>query len=726
MNYRSRFWEIVFLALGIVTMLVSSLLVVFWKQLAPLERQVMIDLLLRHALALTIFALILVTLAALLLDSLYRNYIVAVARIAEEMRTILSVNPAHRIAPFGGADLRFLVQTLNAAADRNAEMQAGMADRIRLAAAEAQREKNILAAILSELPQGVMICNPDGQILLYNRQAARLLGRPASTPGGAECVPGSDAGCFIGLGRSIFGALDRHLILHALDEVMEKIARREEGAVARFGMASGGGRLLGVETLPILEKSGALGGFILMIEEITQQLAQSRRAREIWHALSASIRQALGAICCSAGLLRQPGKERPDLPQAELLENIEGAAWEMAAAVEGVDHEVQAQMASHWPLIPLAAGDLAAHLGRKAREQLGIEIRWGEAPGDLLVGVDRYAITLALLFLLARLKQMTACIEYSGRIEVRDGLAHFTLFWQGAPLRLETLREWRAMRVAVGEESLPFTLEELLRHHEAALWSQPAGRYLERSSLRLLLPPAQMEAPETQRPATIMADERPDFFDFDLFRPTDQTIAQESRLLTELPYTVFDTETTGLDPAGGDEIVAIGAVRLVNGRLLGGEVFDQLVDPQRPVPAASVRIHGIDPAMLAGQQTVGPVLQRFAQFAAQTVLVGHNAAFDMRMLQISEGRSGIRFSNPVLDTLLLSGVVYPAHGDHSLEAIARRLGIRIVGRHTALGDAMMTGEIFLKLLPLLAHKGVFTLGEAIEASRKTYQARLKY
>ena len=86
----------------------------------------------------------------------------------------------------------------------------------------------------------------------------------------------------------------------------------------------------------------------------------------------------------------------------------------------------------------------------------------------------------------------------------------------------------------------------------------------------------------------------------------------------------------------------------------------------------------------------------------------------------------MRFGQPVLDTLLLSAVVHPSFENHDLDAIAERLGVRVIGRHTALGDALVTGEVFLKLLPLLAERGIVTLGQALEASRETYHARLQY
>ena len=160
--------------------------------------------------------------------------------------------------------------------------------------------------------------------------------------------------------------------------------------------------------------------------------------------------------------------------------------------------------------------------------------------------------------------------------------------------------------------------------------------------------------------------------------------------------------------------------------LLHHEGFEQLVDPGRPVPTASTKIHGITPDMLQGQPDIRSVLGAFHAYAQDTVLVAHNAAFDMRFLQLKEADTGLAFDQPVLDTLLLSDLVHPQQESHGLEALAQRLGVQIVGRHTALGDAIVTAEVFLKLVPLLADKGIHTLGQAREAAQKSRFARVQY
>jgi len=221
-------------------------------------------------------------------------------------------------------------------------------------------------------------------------------------------------------------------------------------------------------------------------------------------------------------------------------------------------------------------------------------------------------------------------------------------------------------------------------------------------------------------------ESRPVYYDFDLFRQTEETCALEDRLLTQLIYTVFDTETTGLEPSQGDEIIQIGATRIVNGRLLRNETIDQLIDPRRRLKPESIPIHGITEEMLKGQPTLDLVLPTFHEFCEDTVLVGHNAAFDMRFLQFKEASTGIVFTHPVLDTLLLSAVIHPHQESHRLEAIAERLGVSVSCRHTALGDAMVTGEIFLRMIPLLAEQGIHTLGQARAAAARTYYARTRY
>ena len=192
----------------------------------------------------------------------------------------------------------------------------------------------------------------------------------------------------------------------------------------------------------------------------------------------------------------------------------------------------------------------------------------------------------------------------------------------------------------------------------------------------------------------------------------------DERPLSALTCVVFDTETTGLEPSKGDEMISIGAVRIVNGRLLRGEIFNEFINPGRPIPAASTNIHGITDAMVADAPTAIETLPRFHSFAGPGALIAHNAAFDMKFLSLKEKAAGVRFNQPVLDTLLLAAHVFGRDETLSLDGFRTGLAWELAAedRHTALGDAVATAEVFLRLLPILQARGVRTLGEAQAAS----------
>lgn len=456
-------------------------------------------------------SLLLVAIVGGLVSWLFQSYIIPILRMAEQTRLITMANPDYRISAGGARELLRLAAVINESADAAQRLQHEVDARIAATSLALRQEHNRFVALLSELPCGVMVCNGEGQILLYNRKAQELLER-----GEAAESPGR-----LGLGRSIFGFLDREPLTRALETIRQNL---EAGhAVPQLGLMTRpcGERLIRISMAP------------------------------------ADPGDERGSAACDFVLT---------------LEDVNGTAGE-------------GQQGGSVPPLPGLAGESANSAAK--------------------------------------------------------------------------------------------------------------------------IPP------------------RPLYYAFDLFhQPGQQALGHIP--LRQLTYVVFDTETTGLDPAGGDEIIQIGGVRIVGGRLRSEEVFDQLVNPRRPVPECSVRIHGIAPALLAAQPPIGEVLPRFHSFAREAVLVAHNAAFDMKMLQMKEGLIGLRFDQPVLDTLLLSTVVHPHQEGHSLEAIAARLNVTIVGRHTALGDALATAEVFLKLIPLLEAQGIVTLNDALAASAKSPYAKLKF
>jgi DNA polymerase-3 subunit epsilon len=158
----------------------------------------------------------------------------------------------------------------------------------------------------------------------------------------------------------------------------------------------------------------------------------------------------------------------------------------------------------------------------------------------------------------------------------------------------------------------------------------------------------------------------------------------------------------------------------VNGRRIDGEAFESLVNPGRPIPAAATAVHHVTNEMVAGAPPIEEIGRRFHRFAAGSVLVAHNAPFDLEFLRRHEAGIGHRFDHPVLDTVLLSAVIFGQHETHTLDALSERLGIVIPedSRHTAMGDTLATAEAFLKLLPMLRARGMETFGDVVAEMKK--------
>lgn len=226
----------------------------------------------------------------------------------------------------------------------------------------------------------------------------------------------------------------------------------------------------------------------------------------------------------------------------------------------------------------------------------------------------------------------------------------------------------------------------------------------------LLIDTAHAEiAPDAPRPLT---------FDFDLLseQPPSELGA---RRLSQIPFVVFDCETTGLLPHK-DELVQLGAVRVHRNHLIEGETIDRLIDPDRPIPASSTRIHGITDAMVAGAFSPKEAVTEFHHFARDAVVVAHNAPFDMAFIRRHSNGMGLEWNQPILDTVLVSAVLFGINESHTLDDLCTRLGVVIPEhmRHTGLGDALATAEVLCHMLPMLEARGFETLADVLEQTKK--------
>ncbi len=167
--------------------------------------------------------------------------------------------------------------------------------------------------------------------------------------------------------------------------------------------------------------------------------------------------------------------------------------------------------------------------------------------------------------------------------------------------------------------------------------------------------------------------------------------------LIDQTFVVVDTETTGTDPTE-HRIIEIGAVRVERGEIV--ERFEQLIDPECPVPRSITRLTGISPEMLRDKPTVGPAISSFVEWTRGAPLVAHNAGFDQRFLTLEGLRTGTSaFDEPFLCTLRLARRLLPGLPSKSLDALKKFYGLSVARRHRAMDDADLTGRILVRLLP---------------------------
>lgn len=180
--------------------------------------------------------------------------------------------------------------------------------------------------------------------------------------------------------------------------------------------------------------------------------------------------------------------------------------------------------------------------------------------------------------------------------------------------------------------------------------------------------------------------------------------------LKDIEFVVFDTETTGFHAYGGDRVISIGAVKLINGVIK--EEFQQIINPEREIPSEIEKLTGIRNGDVIDKPLVLDVLLDFLHYSKDYFLVAHHADFDVNFINFPlQKLCGVRLPNPIIDTLMLSYHLNPNLPSQELDCLLEKYQISDTGRHNSLQDAKMTAQLFHKfIIQLEEERGITTIG----------------
>jgi DNA polymerase III subunit epsilon len=617
------------------------------------------------------------------------------ARALAESR--LSEQPVPVPANHALGDLPGAVEAL---ADALAGARREVRKAMQSATASMDEQKAWLETILQGLTEGVLVCNRQHRIMLYNQSLLSTLGRPER----------------VGLGRSVFDLLSRAPLQHTLDR-LERRHHSEEQAGGN-GRSTGfvcstqdGQNILHGRMALMLDRAGEISGYLITLTDISDDIALLGSGEAVRYTLTRELRGTVANLRAAAENLTQ----FPDMDSAQranFTRIVLSESTTLSTTIDQLAGQISGHLLGRWPMADVLITDLVNCLDQTLAD---LEVSVVGIP--LWVHGDSLSLMQALEHLIRKLSQVTGESQFDIETMLGDKFVYVDISWQGTPIPAGQLENW--LDEVCTHEGGQQRLGNILERHDSEMWSQP-GTLEGTAVLRLPLP-------SPLRPQFIEASDslpaRPEFYDFGLLSDHQGDASLASQPLDALNFVVFDCEMTGLNPKGGDEVIAIAGIRVVKGRILRGETFERLINPGFSIPKDSIRFHGITDDDVADKPGITEVLPEFRDFVGDSILVAHNAAFDMTFLQLKEKATQVRFDNPVMDTLLLSSMLDGDEEEHSLDAICERYRIDIEGRHTAMGDTLATAEVLIRVIERLQGKGLRTFGEAMQASSMAAQLR---
>ncbi len=396
MSDRIRIGLALLAAWGLVLAAIVAAVLLVGADIGEQDRAALIRILGDRAPHLVVVSLLLVAPLAFVLRALFRLYVAAPRKLAEDVRIMLVANSAHRARPRGSKEMRRLAANVNDFAQAREALQQDVDRRIREANARIEEEKNRLAALMSELAQSVVVCNDEGRILLYNARAMQLLRKPLDGRPGARTWPQPG-------GAGTFDIRDlrpqphhpragKHLASASAgtrrDRWQTSSQRRRPGSSSACRWRRCRRRARGSAQD---DATGGITGFVLVLEDITRRIETGNRRDLLLQTLTQGTRASLGSVRAAVETIAAFPEMDKDA-QSRFIGIIGDEAKRLSAKLDQTVGEFADSLRTEWPLEDMRGADLIAAAQRRIESKLGLPTKTEAVDESIWLNVDSYSL----------------------------------------------------------------------------------------------------------------------------------------------------------------------------------------------------------------------------------------------------------------------------------------------------------------------------------------------
>lgn len=559
-----------------------------------------------------------------------------------------------------------------------------------------------LENLIDEFSDAIVFCDSNARICLYNNPAVKLFRNVSA----------------LNIGHSLYGLFHRTPFDHAYRELHPSseptsqlhLENKESWFICSTLHDA---NLLMCHMRLIVSEDDAEFGYVLTFSQLKKRIDEAAQKGISLSTMIEDLRSPLANLNAAAENL----KNNPGLPELERrnFENIIASeSADLMKRFAAVVTESQTLTLCEWPLSEVYSADLIRCVIHRLAQRSNCKFFMTGIP--VWLQADPYSMSLALETLILAVQKENNAVTIDIEAVPWEKGVYFDIVWEGHPVAQDRVDLW--FHIPLPVLSANMTVAHVLKRHNSDIWSQNhrRPRY---ALLRIPVPASQKK---WERPLHLCTN-RPAYFEYYLKEMGNRKEAIDTTPLTALSYVVFRTETMGEPHDDESEILAIAAVRIVDGRILCGDTFLTLVNPNRPIPDNIAAMHGIDNNRVKGEPPIIVAFSDFKSFVDDCVLVSHHAGFDMQFIHRVEEKTDIRLDSIILDTQLLSHAVGeqivsppPCPTDKDDHVPMQR-------RATLMSECFTTAKIFLDILESLERIGTTTLADALILSKKMAQER---